>query len=334
MSYTQPQFSPASRLVARALDAAAGWGNMRSVMITAMTLGASLLANALLDRHVSLALFYIMTCAFSAWTLGEKAGLWTAATAMIGSSLINYLRLPADVQQVTLASEIWNLVIRTLSAFLIVTMVSGFRTALSLERWRGSVDSLTGVLNKAAFSGQVPRFVAMAAAGRRVLLLFYIDLDGFKQVNDRHGHSAGDQVLASFAEAASDAIRAGDLFARIGGDEFVGLMAVRTRDEADTLAEMVHTRLSRILRDMDLGVGCSTGALVFEAPASGSLDPALKIADALMYEVKRSGKNAMRIGHIIHDENAGKDVDPLQFAVKSAKTGFAHGSSAALPNSV
>jgi diguanylate cyclase (GGDEF)-like protein len=297
--YPPPQLSPTSQVLARVLNATSGWSRARAWAVTGLAVTCALLIEAITAIHVSLLLFYFLICAFTAWTLGERPGLAVAAFCIVGATIITHIRAATTGEDpLPFGTVVWNTAVRWLSASLVVSVASGLRTALALERWRASIDSLTGVLNKSAFLGGQRNVVGRALVERRVLLLCYLDLDGFKQVNDRFGHSAGDEVLRTFATEAQAVVREGDLFARIGGDEFVGLLTVRSHDQGDHVATMVHVRLSRILDDLDLGVACSMGALIFDPPASGSLDEALKLADALMYEVKRSGKNALRIGHL------------------------------------
>jgi diguanylate cyclase (GGDEF)-like protein len=137
--------------------------------------------------------------------------------------------------------------------------------------------------------------VAQAQRRGDSLVVAYIDLDGFKGVNDGFGHAAGDMLLRQFAESAVGAIRAHDLFARIGGDEFIALLTVASCPQGDTAAERLHDRLSRILRDIGHDVTCSVGALVLDSRQVTLPERMIEAADELMYEVKHSGKNALRI---------------------------------------
>jgi diguanylate cyclase (GGDEF)-like protein len=160
---------------------------------------------------------------------------------------------------------------------------------------------LTGVLNKASFHERMASAIAAARGTSRAFILCYMDLDGFKLVNDRHGHSAGDEILRVFAKGSVDAIREGDLFARIGGDEFVALLTIPEAESGDHIAALVHRRISGVLAKTGLPVGCSMGALVATAEQLEPLEAAIQFADSLMYEVKRSGKAALRVGRV--DEN-------------------------------
>lgn len=82
-------------------------------------------------------------------------------------------------------------------------------------------DALTGLYNRRAILGEIPRLLAMARRERRFILVAVIDLDGFKQINDNHGHQSGDQFLSQIAERLKDCLRGSDVLGRTGGDEFV-----------------------------------------------------------------------------------------------------------------
>jgi diguanylate cyclase (GGDEF)-like protein len=189
---------------------------------------------------------------------------------------------------------------RSLSMTIMIALASGLRHSLDQARWSATTDALTGVLNKAAFQHRLSELISHAQRRDDSLILAYLDLDGFKSVNDGFGHAAGDRLLCTFAEQASDTIRARDLFARVGGDEFVALMTVQTCHLGDIAAEHFHHRLSVILRETGYAVTCSMGAMVVESRTVSSPEALVEAADALMYEVKRTGKNALRVARINH----------------------------------
>lgn len=158
------------------------------------------------------------------------------------------------------------------------------RARLSLEReWRlARTDPLTGALNRQAFFETMK---AEAATDEPSVLVF-ADVDGLKYINDEMGHEAGDDGLSSFADRVRNAIRKDDLFARIGGDEFVVFMKVKderaARKVADRLNKVLNVEVSEELTTLK----CSLGALFLPA-GSKSIDAELKLADKLMYSAKR-----------------------------------------------
>jgi diguanylate cyclase (GGDEF)-like protein/PAS domain S-box-containing protein len=139
-------------------------------------------------------------------------------------------------------------------------------------------DELTGMANRKAFFAQLD-----VAEGRGAVL--YCDLDGFKLVNDNLGHAAGDAVLVQVGARLRQAVRTGDLVARIGGDEFAVLCAGATRAEADRLAGRIQEQFAEalVVGGRTVGVGISIG--VAEAPDRLTTDT-LEAADQALYQAK------------------------------------------------
>jgi len=157
-------------------------------------------------------------------------------------------------------------------------------------------DALTGLANRRLFEERLAAALDTArAVGHRVAVLL-LDLDGFKAVNDTHGHDAGDALLCAMAERMLGAVRAGDVVARLGGDEFVVLLAPVEGDcGAVRVARSLLDLLSRpvAFRGTPLAVSASIGVALGGGTACGS--DLLKQADTAMYEVKRSGRRGYRL---------------------------------------
>jgi diguanylate cyclase (GGDEF)-like protein len=150
-------------------------------------------------------------------------------------------------------------------------------------------DSLTGVPNRAFFLQQLRACIRAMTANEHVGVLF-ADLDGFKAVNDRAGHIAGDRVLVHAAERLRHTIRTNDVLARLGGDEFVILIAhLHDRTEADALTEKIEAQFTDpfSVDNAEFRVGVTIGVSI--APQDG-LDPnsLLRIADQRMYDRKEA----------------------------------------------
>jgi diguanylate cyclase (GGDEF)-like protein len=133
--------------------------------------------------------------------------------------------------------------------------------------------------------------------------LIYLDLDGFKQVNDHHGHASGDCVLREVATVLTEMARASDLPARIGGDEFVVLLAGREVDTA-AAAHRYCQRIEATMKRNGWSVTASIGAVSFPV-APADVEEALCAADALMYNAKASGKN-----RVLHQEFTDRQIAP------------------------
>ena len=142
----------------------------------------------------------------------------------------------------------------------------------------------------------------------RRLALCILDADNFKAINDMLGHAVGDSVIRTCAGRLVGAVDSRHFVGRIGGDEFVVLLTVPTCGQGDIAAERLHDRLSRILRGTGHQVTCSMGAMVVQASRIGSPERLVEAADGLMYEVKRSGKNGLRVARLDLQPNAPVEV--------------------------
>ena len=154
-------------------------------------------------------------------------------------------------------------------------------------RHQALFDPLTGLANRAFFHEQLDHAVSIRSEVEDSTAVVFIDLDEFKQVNDQHGHSVGDEVLATLGERLKSVIRAGDSVARLGGDEFAVLLtSVREPAEAAVVAERL---LERITAPIDVaGRHLSLNASVGIALGSVGAE-LLKQADAAMYRAKAHG---------------------------------------------
>lgn len=157
-------------------------------------------------------------------------------------------------------------------------------------------DPLTQRLNRAALERRLSDRLQVCRGESRPLTLFFIDIDDFKPVNDRHGHLVGDELLRTFAARLRSGIREGDCAARVGGDEFVVVFDAMTPAEAMPIAEALVERLSQpyAVRQLDLHVGACVG--VAACPQNGrTVQALLKAADEAMYRAKAAGKNDYRV---------------------------------------
>ena len=163
-------------------------------------------------------------------------------------------------------------------------------------RFVASHDPLTGLFNRNIFDERLHQALAQAARFERSLSLLFIDLDGFKLINDTHGHNAGDALLAELAARLRNTLREGDVIGRMGGHEFVVLIEEFT--EVSQVAEVAKKLLDTVTRPFVLhGQSCqvtaSLGISIY--PDDGSdAQTLLKNADMAMYLVKQQGKNSFR----------------------------------------
>lgn len=154
-------------------------------------------------------------------------------------------------------------------------------------RHRALHDPLTGLANRVLLLDRIAQAQARARRTQNQLRLLYLDLDGFKAVNDRHGHAAGDRLLVAFATRLLASVRRGDTVARLGGDEFVIVCEDCDEQVAAEVAERV-LRAARTGFDLD-GTRVRVAASIGQSLAAPGQDAAqlLHAADVAMYEAKR-----------------------------------------------
>jgi diguanylate cyclase (GGDEF)-like protein/PAS domain S-box-containing protein len=162
--------------------------------------------------------------------------------------------------------------------------------------YEASHDSLTGLLNRREIERRMQTALENAVIDRSTLAVVMIDLDGFKNVNDRFGHGAGDDFLRHVGSSLREAVRAGDLIARFGGDEFLVLLERTTEESAMRVAQSM---LKAIADDDFLWTGQSLQARASFGVGMGSGDDStwvtvLERADVACYEAKSSGGNCAR----------------------------------------
>ena len=172
--------------------------------------------------------------------------------------------------------------------------LAGLRAEIERERALARADTLTGLFNARAFYERGEQELSRARRYRRPLALAFLDLDGFKAVNDTQGHQAGDALLQVAADAISAAVRSTDVIARIGGDEFVVLMPEVGPAAAQAAASKVHQALLAALQAGAWDVTASTGMVSYQVPPA-ELNEIVRLADALMYASKRGGKGRLEL---------------------------------------
>ncbi len=166
----------------------------------------------------------------------------------------------------------------------------GFEAKL---KFQASNDALTGLPNRRLFGDRLAQALAVADREKRIMALLYIDLDGFKLVNDSLGHSIGDSLLVQVAARLRARVRKADTLARLGGDEFTVILgSLHAKERAMTVAKALLDALAPpfIIEDHQLTIGASIGISLYPENAHDASD-LMQQADSAMYAAKRNGKN-------------------------------------------
>ena len=154
-------------------------------------------------------------------------------------------------------------------------------------------DQLTGLANRASLRESIREELGLMIRGSRPLSVMFLDLDGFKPVNDGLGHSEGDAILREVAKRLSASVRAVDIVGRYGGDEFVVVCAHTGADEAATIAARIHGEIRNSFAEAEgFPISASIGIATHESSDPRvSADAILRAADEAMYESKRLGRD-------------------------------------------
>ena len=162
------------------------------------------------------------------------------------------------------------------------------------------IDPLTGVGNRRDFLERGKKLLHRAAFDRRPAALLLFDLDKFKGINDAFGHHAGDRVLIAFCEVATAALRPGDLFGRLGGEEFAALLPQASLDSGLGVAERVRAKFETTALDLGsnkLTATVSVGVAV-SVGQDRDLGALLVAADRALYRAKTTGRNRIECEHV------------------------------------
>jgi diguanylate cyclase (GGDEF)-like protein len=262
-------------------------------------LGASWLVLALVawadhvaGQNLQLEFFYLPPLAAVAWLCGRRDGLVTAGLATVLWTLVDVTGRPVRSQPGLI---VWNAAVELLFFSGLALLMSFMARQADNLRTLAREDALTGVANRRAFFGALTSAVDLAARRPGPWTITYVDVDDFKQINDRLGHNTGDEVLRAVAGTLRTATRRVDVVARLGGDEFGVLMPDTSPAQAETAVRKLQSLLDGAMAQGGWPVTFSIGTTTFLAPPA-SPDAALAIADARMYEVKHGRKAAASFG--------------------------------------
>ncbi len=217
--------------------------------------------------------------------LGAYHGLGAFHSEHLSSSLISY----------------WGfMVILSVTALLLNSFLNEIRqverklkTSISELDRLANFDALTGLPNRSLLIDRLDQVLAVCKRKNTAFALLFIDLDGFKYINDQYGHSVGDHVLNTIAHRMRNELRGTDTLARMGGDEFVALMPEITKDELEMIAKRLlkAAALPILIDNLTLQLSASIGGKLNHACNTDEYQTLLHQVDQTMYEVKSTGKN-------------------------------------------
>ncbi len=250
------------------------------VILSGLTvIGIGYGVEALTDQDLSVSIVYFIGVAFMAWSAGFRAGLIGGAAAVLAITLDG---VADGLARGTIA---WQAATSLIFLVAVTAVVARWRHALERSESQARVDQLTGAPNRLASREWARVQLARLARHGETLSVAFLDLDGLKRVNDRDGHATGDAVLVLLVNCAREVLRPTDLFARIGGDEFVLLLSDTDHDEAVSVTRSIQDRFRATNGAPALSI--AAGLVTWRRPPE-NLEDLFVEADALMYEAKRN----------------------------------------------
>ena len=240
--------------------------------------------------ELSISFFYLIPVTMTAWAISRNAGLaysvlcatvWLISNLISGQTFLN------------LFVGVWNTLILFGFYAIVAILLTELRQSLEEEQLLANIDPLTGAMNRRSFNDIAEKKMIVSEVNRRPYTVAYIDLDHLKTINDEHGHATGDLVLKTVVDTIRKQIRNGDLLARLGGDEFAILLTDMDEADAKRIVPRLQLALLKQMKTNEWEITFSIGVLTFlTMPASA--DSMVSLANALMYEVKTDGRNAIK----------------------------------------
>jgi len=235
------------------------------------------------DASAGAQLFLLWPVLYAAMFLSGTQTALVLGTVVAGDAVVVASLLESSVAVTDTAGLATALAIACAVIFALRRRVAALMGALERQALE---DQLTGLLNRRALDAALATALATHRRSAAPVALLTVDLDNFKTVNDRNGHAAGDTALRRVADVLRACVRAGDVLGRMGGDEFVVILADCDRDGARRVAEEIRAAV----QDADAGLTVSVG--VAAAPADGAdADSLSRASDAALYGAKLGGRN-------------------------------------------
>lgn len=271
-------------------------GELLIVTVALLTIVGIGAADIYLGHEISLSVLYLLPVAATTWYVGKQAG-WIICAASTGAIVGEHLLSGYNAQNPIAAA--WSAIVHLIFMLSFIWLFSRLREMLELQEKLATIDPLTGVMNRRAFMERLTFVFRFAEREKLPVTLIYIDVDNFKQINDRYGHAEGDRILRCIGDSLIRSTRKSDLVCRLGGDEFVVVLPDSSGWHARDCARKLQHTLSSSLGSPPVTPTCSIGCVTFMTPPT-DMETALAAGDSMMYRVKRRGKN-----QIAFDEAAG-----------------------------
>ena len=261
-----------------------------SVMAGFLLVGLLGLLDYATGPQLSFEIFFLIPVSLVVWFSGRSAGILISVL-----SALTWFAAATASNPATLASPVayWNAVMKLGFLMAVAWILPALKKEWEQEKQSARTDYLTKTANKRSFETQAQVELERAQRYHRPFSIAYVDVDKFKFINDRYGHSTGDTLLRVMAQTIQSKIRSTDLVARVGGDEFALLLPETQSDPAQIVVRRLQKFLPDAAQKNEWPVSFSFGVATYLHPPE-SVEEMIKKADSLMYAAKNGGGNAVR----------------------------------------
>ncbi len=258
----------------------------RRIFVTALALVAFFgFIDYITGPDLSIFILYLVPVFLGTWFVGITAGVFLSILSALAWSLADRIYASAIIPY-------WNLTVEVCTFLVLTYLLAVLKQSLDNEKLMARTDYLTGAVNRRHFMELAEMEMNRVQRYGHPFSVVYVDVDNFKTVNDTLGHHGGDRLLRSMAETIRKDTRTTDVVARLGGDEFVILFPETGFETAQSAVVKIKNRLIDVMKAHAWPVTFSFGLVTFlEQPSS--VDQIITIADGLMYDVKKKGKNGL-----------------------------------------
>jgi diguanylate cyclase (GGDEF)-like protein len=241
-------------------------------------------------RDFSLLVLNLIPISLGAWFIGLWAAIAISLAGAAASLVTDIVETPAHSHYLV---HYWNMaaqfVFFALSGFFLVEL----KNSLLREMEYARRDSLTGALNGRAFIELAWREISRSRRYNNVFTFAYLDIDNFKDINDRFGHAAGDALLRAVTDTLKGNLRNIDIVARLGGDEFALILPETPHESSTVVMSRLRDLLVGAMKRGGWPATFSIGVVTYKT-APDSVDAMIRRADELMYQAKNAGKDMIR----------------------------------------
>jgi diguanylate cyclase (GGDEF)-like protein len=233
---------------------------------------------------------YLLPIIAVTWLVGVHWGILISVVSAFSWLLADLSMIDRfSISFIPLVNESFRLMV----FLFVVLMITRQKNILETQKELAMMDPLTGIANRRAFLQLAKIEIDRSRRYQYPFSVMVMDIDDFKQINDHYGHHTGDRLLITVVETIKHHVRAIDIVARFGGDEFVVLLVKSEETSAALVARKLQKQLLDIMQKKQWRVTFSIGVATYHS-APDCVDETIKAADELMYHVKHNGKNNIR----------------------------------------